>query len=110
MIPIDTPADLAEALGLLRRLTGRTLAAVGDELGTTGQRISDYEKARLTANAKTVIRHLAALGHRLAIVPLIETTPADGPSASVADQEAEIGSESRVDDSSAAESRSRGAA
>lgn len=84
MIRIDTPADLAETLGLLRHLTGLTQTAVGDELGTNASRIGDYERGILTANGKTLIRHLAALGHQLAIVPLIETAPLDGPSAAEA--------------------------
>lgn len=81
MIPIDTPEDLADALGLLRRLVGLTQTAVGIELGTTPQRIGDYERGRMVANGKTLMRHLAAIGHRLAIVPLIETAPETGLSA-----------------------------
>lgn len=57
---------------LARRCTkaGRTQTAVGAELGTTPQRIGVYERGVMTANAKTVIRHLAVLGYQLAIVPI----------------------------------------
>jgi transcriptional regulator with XRE-family HTH domain len=81
MIRIDTPADLAEALGLLRRLGGHTQTAVGIELGTTPQRIGDYERGRIAPNSPTLMRLLAALGYRLEIVPVIETAPETGLSA-----------------------------
>lgn len=88
MIPIDTPADLADTLGLLRRLAGLTQTAVGIELGTTPQRIGDYEQGRMVANAKTVIRHLAAMGYRLAVVPLATDGPETGLNVSVSDETA----------------------
>lgn len=85
MIPVDTPKDLADALGLLRRLARITQTAVGAELGTTPQRIGVYERGEMTANAKTVIRHLAVLGYRLAIVPLDQDGPETGLRSTLAD-------------------------
>lgn len=69
MIRIDTTADLANTLRLLRKLAGITQTAVGYELGTTPQRIGDYEHGRLNPSVRTLLRHLATLGYELAIVP-----------------------------------------
>lgn len=110
MIPIDTPADLADTLGLLRRLAGLTQTAVGIELGTTPQRIGDYERGRMVANAKTVIRHLAAMGHRLAVVPLATDGPETGLSATESADGVETGTDPRVSESEASETLSGGAA
>lgn len=110
MIPIDTPADLADALGLLRRLAGLTQTAVGIELGTTPQRIGDYERGRMVANAKTVIRHLAAMGYRLAVVPLATDGPETALSASVSDETASGLDGSRQGDSDGPTGRTGGAA
>lgn len=70
MIRIDTPADLGENLRLLRKLAGKTQTAVGYEMGTTPQRIGDYERNKLNPSARTLLRLLHAIGYTLAIVPL----------------------------------------
>jgi transcriptional regulator with XRE-family HTH domain len=79
MIPVATPADLGDALRLIRKLAGRTQTDIGFHLGTTPQRIGDYENAKLNPSARTLLRLLDALGYQLAIVPLIETAPETAP-------------------------------
>lgn len=110
MIPIDTTEDLGDALALLRRLAGLTQTAVGEDLGTNAGRIGNYERAVSTANTRTLMRHLAILGHRLAIVPLAPEGHADGLSVTLADQGAEIHSPPRVDLPEGAQAISGGAA
>ena len=101
MIRIDNPADLAETLGLLRRLGGFTQSAVGDELSTNASRIGDYERGRFTPNGSTLMRYLAALGYQLAIVPVIETSPETALSVSVAAETPSAGIRGGSEDSQA---------
>lgn len=84
MIPVDSPEDLGEALRLIRKLAGHTQTHVGFHLGTTAQRIGDYEHAKLNPSAKTLLRLLAVVGYRLAIVPLGESGPETALSGPVA--------------------------
>lgn len=84
MKPVRTPEELGAALAAAREHTGMTKAAVGEALGTTGQRIGDYERGTFTANGRTLMRHLELLGCQLAIVPKIESGPETALSASVA--------------------------
>ncbi|GEM_PF-6167401 len=84
MKPVRTPEELGAALAAARERTGMTKAAVGEALGTTGQRIGDYERGTFAANGRTLMRHLELLGHQLAIVPLIETAPETAPASTLA--------------------------
>lgn len=110
MIPIETAEDLADTLHLLRRLRGMSQADVDARSGICFTRISRYERARSIPDVAIVLRLLAALGYRLAAVPLVDTAPETALSVSVTDREAEIVSESRVDDPNAATRLSGGAA
>lgn len=75
MRPIRNAEELGAALTRARERAGMSKAAVGLELGTTGQRIGDYERGRLTANGRTLIRHLEVVGCGLVVTPLNETAP-----------------------------------
>ena len=92
MIPIDDNQDLADTLKLLRVLAGVTQKDVGAALGTCSSRIGKHETGYHVANADTLIRHLRAIGYRLAVIPL--------ESESVLDSE-----QSDVQESSIAETR-----
>jgi transcriptional regulator with XRE-family HTH domain len=70
MIPIDDNQDLADTLKLLRLLAGMTQTSVGEALGTAASRVGEYESGRRIANPDTLIRHLRAIGYRLAVIPL----------------------------------------
>lgn len=69
MIRIGDTGDFADTIGLLRRLTGRTQGAVGNDIGATASRIGEYEHDRRSMTVRTAIRLLDALGYQLAIVP-----------------------------------------
>ncbi len=75
MIRIDTPEDVAELLRLLRQLSGMTQSTIEARTGIHFTRVSRIERGEVVPDTRTLIRLLAALGHRLAIVPLIETAP-----------------------------------
>jgi transcriptional regulator with XRE-family HTH domain len=99
---------LAEAHPRLRQLTGRSQRVVGEAIGTSPGRVGDYERGRLTANARTVMRHLAALGYGLAIVPLIGRGPETAPASTVSDQRVEMHTRVGSDDLNGAEARTEG--
>ena len=70
VIPIDDNQDLADTLKLLRLLAGITQKDVGAALGTCSSRIGKYETGYHVSNVDTLIRHLRAIGYRLAVIPL----------------------------------------
>lgn len=78
---ISSLADYARVLEDAREDAGLTKVAVGEALGTTGQRVGAYERGEYPPNLLTAIRHLAAIGCRLEVVSMIQEAPADRLSA-----------------------------
>lgn len=94
MIPVDTPGDVGEVLRLLRQLHGMTQSDVDARSGVCFTRIPRYERGLSTPDTRTLLVLLAAVGHRLAIVPLAADGPESALSASVSDETAsEVGGE-----------------
>lgn len=110
MIPVATSEDLADTLGLLRRLAGLTQTAVAEQLGCHANRIGEYENHRRRVSFRVAVKHLAALGYGLAIVPLDEDGPETTLSAHESAEQASGVDGPRGGDSRAAKSRSGGAA
>lgn len=69
MIRVSTAADLAEVLGMVRRLRKLSQRQVAERLGTTPSRIGEYERCRRVTNVRTALKILDALGYELAVVP-----------------------------------------
>lgn len=86
MIRIDSAADVAETLGLLRTLARLSQRAVAEKLGCNPSRVGHYEQGQRRQSVATLIHHLAALGYGLAIVPLDESSPETAPASTLSDQ------------------------
>jgi transcriptional regulator with XRE-family HTH domain len=110
VIPVDTVEDLGEVLRLIRQLRGMSQVDVDARSGVCFTRISRYERAQSVPDCRTLMRVLAALGHRLAIVPLIGTAQETALSASMADREGQMHTRVGVDGSDGATGLSGGAA
>lgn len=100
MIRINKPEDLGETLLLLRHLRGMTQLDVARIMGTHDTRVGKTECGVRIPHTGTLLRHLAALGYGLAIVPLIESGPTDGPASTLPAEEGDTGTEPRVGDPS----------
>ena len=110
MIPLDTAADVGETLRLLRQLAGMSQSDVDARSGVCFTRISRMERGLTVPDTRTLLRLLAALGYRLAIVPLATDGPQTGLSATESADRVETGTDPRVSESEAAETLSGGAA
>ena len=88
MIPLDTAKDVGETLRLLRQLAGMSQSDVDARSGVCFTRISRMERGVIVPDTRTLLRILAAMGHRLAVVPLATDGPETGLSVSVSNETA----------------------
>jgi transcriptional regulator with XRE-family HTH domain len=102
VIRIEKPEDLGETLVLLRYLRGMTQLDVARIMDTHATRVGKTECGVRIPHTGTLLRHLAALGYGLAIVPLIEGGPETAPGPTLSDQGAETHTRVGVDHSEGA--------
>lgn len=91
MIRIETPRGLADTLRTLRHEAGLKQADVAAAAGCHPARISHAERYHRGIGFPVAIRHLAALGYGLAIVPLDGKGPETALSATEAAQRPSAG-------------------
>jgi transcriptional regulator with XRE-family HTH domain len=85
VIRIANPDAIGPALRDLRTLYRLTQVQLATDAGVCNSQISHWERGERHPDLVSLARVIAALGYDLALVPVIETAPADGPSARVAD-------------------------
>lgn len=88
MIPVETPQDVTESIGLLRMLAGLTQRQLATAAEATQTEIALWEAGKRMPGPARLLRVLRALGHRLAIVPLDESGPETALSAHVSAEHA----------------------